>query len=86
MIENIVCINLLQCPYYIKKINILKEKNLYKKKNCKDQIWIPSPKNGWTQAQKAQNNEFVENKLENWVNMSWTTNKVGSNDKNRKID
>ena len=23
---------------------------------------------------------------ENWAKMSWTTNKVGSNDKNRKID
>jgi len=23
--------------------------------------------------------------LENWAKMSWTTNKVGSNDKNRKI-
>ena len=36
-------------------------------------------------AQKAQNNEFVEIGLEDWVKMSWTTNKVGSNDKNRKI-
>ena len=24
--------------------------------------------------------------LENWTKMSWTTNKVDSNDKNRKID
>ena len=34
---------------------------------------------------KAQNNEFVESGLENWVKMSWTTNNVSSNDKNRKI-
>ena len=53
---------------------------------CKDRIWLPSPKDGWIQAQKAQNNEFIESGLENWVKMSWTTNKVGSNDKNRKID
>ena len=32
---------------------------------CKDQIWIPGPRDGWTQAQKAQNNEFVESGLEN---------------------
>ena len=47
------------------------------------QIWVPSPKNGWTQA---KNNEFVESELENWAKMSSTTNKVGSNDKNRKIN
>ena len=47
------------------------------------QIWVPSPKNGWTQA---KNNEFVESELENWAKMSSTTIKVGSNDKNRKID
>ena len=40
---------------------------------------------GWTQAQQAQYNEFVDSRLENWAKMSWTTNKVGSNDKNRKI-
>ena len=53
---------------------------------CKDRIWVPSPKDGWTQAQKTQNNEFVESGLENWAKMSWTTNKVGSNDKKMKID
>ena len=31
---------------------------------CKDQIWILSPKGGWTTAQRAQNNKFVENGLE----------------------
>ena len=36
--------------------------------------------------QKTQNNEFVESGLENWVKMSRTTDKVGSNDKNKKID
>ena len=35
---------------------------------------------------KTQNNEFVESGLENWAKMSWTTDKVGSNDKNRNID
>ena len=53
---------------------------------CKDQIWVFSPNGGWTQAQQVQNNEFVESGLENWVKMSWMTNKVDSNDKNRKID
>ena len=51
---------------------------------CKDQIWILSPNDGWTQAQKAQNNEFVESGLENWDKMSWMTNKVNSNDKNSR--
>ena len=32
--------------------------------NCKDHIWLLSPKGGWTSAQRAQNNEFVENGLE----------------------
>ena len=49
-------------------------------------IWIPSPNDGWTQTQKAQNNEFIETGLENWAKISWMTNKVNSNDKNRKID
>ena len=54
--------------------------------DCKDQIWVSSPKDGWTQVQKSQNNKFVESKLENWTKMSWTTYKVGSKDKKRKID
>ena len=53
---------------------------------CKDQIWLPIPKDGWTWAQKVQNNEFIESELENWAKMKWTTNKVNSNDKNRKLD
>ena len=53
--------------------------------DCKDQIWVPGLKDGWTQAQQAQNNEFVESGLKNWAKMSWITNKVGLNDKNRKI-
>ena len=53
---------------------------------CKDQIWIPGPNDGWIQSQKDQNNEFVESGLENWAKMSGMTNKVDSNDKNRKID
>ena len=31
---------------------------------CKNQIWTPSPKDGWTWAQKTKNNEFVESGLE----------------------
>ena len=40
----------------------------------------------WTQAQKGQNNEFVESGLENQAKMSQTIDKIGSDDKNRKID
>jgi len=47
---------------------------------------VLSPNDGWTQAQKVQNNEFVESGLKNYTKMSLMTNKVGSNDKNRKID
>ena len=35
---------------------------------------------------KAQYNEFVDSRLENWVKMNWTTNKVNSIDKNREVD
>ena len=38
---------------------------------CKDQFWGSAQEEG-TQAQKAQNNEFVESGLENWTEMSWT--------------
>ena len=41
---------------------------------------------GWIKAQKAQNNEFVDGGLKNWVKMSWITNNVGSIDKNRDTD
>ena len=34
---------------------------------CMDQIWILSPKDEWTSAQKSQNNEFIEGGLENWA-------------------
>ena len=37
-------------------------------------------------GQKAQNNEFVESWLKNWVLMNQTTTKVDSNDKRMKID
>ena len=53
---------------------------------CKDQIRFPSPKGGWIQAQKAQSNEFVESELENLARMSWTTNKMDFQDKDKKID
>ena len=53
---------------------------------CKDQIWLPNPKGGWSQDQKAQNNEFVESGLENWVLVNQKTSKVGLDDKRMKID
>ena len=31
---------------------------------CKGWIWVPTPKGGWTLAQEAQYNEFVESGLE----------------------
>ena len=54
--------------------------------NCKDQIWLPNPKGGWTQAQKAQYNEFVESELENWDLMNQTITNVDSDDKKIKVD
>ena len=47
---------------------------------CKDQIWIPSPLREWTKAQKTQNNEFVENKLENWALVNQTNIRRDSDD------
>ena len=47
---------------------------------CKDQIWIPSLLREWTKAQKAQNNEFVENKLENWALVNQTNIRRDSDD------
>ena len=44
------------------------------------------PKGRWTLAQRAQNNEFVENELENWVLMNQKNTRVDSNDKRMKID
>ena len=41
--------------------------------NCKDQIWDPNPRYKWTEAQKVQNNEFIENGLENWALVNQTT-------------
>ena len=52
---------------------------------CKDMIWIPSPKNGWTQAKKTQNNELIESGLENWAKMNWTTKELDSIDKKRQL-
>ena len=53
---------------------------------CKNEICIPGPDDRWTQAQKTQNNEFIESRLENRAKMSWMTNKVDLNNKNKKID
>ena len=41
---------------------------------------------GQTQAQKAQNNEFIESELENQALMNHTNTKADSNDKGMKID
>ena len=54
--------------------------------DCKDQIWVSNPKVGWTQAQIAQNNEFVKSGLENWALMNQTINRVDLDDKRMKID
>ena len=35
-----------------------------------DPVWTSSLKGTWIKAQKAQNNKFVENRLENWVQMN----------------
>ena len=48
---------------------------------CKDQIWIPSPTDRWTETQKVQNNEFVDNGLENWALMNQTNTKVDLDNK-----
>ena len=48
--------------------------------NCKDQIWVPSPIGRWTEAQRAQNNEFVENGLENWTLVNQTNIRRDSDD------
>ena len=37
-------------------------------------------------SKKTQYNQFVENELGNWALMSWTTSKMDSDDKKRKID
>ena len=52
---------------------------------CKDQFWVLIPKDKWTYAQKAQNNEFVDSGLENWVLMNQTISKVFFDDKKMKI-
>ena len=38
------------------------DSNSIGKRKCKDQIWNPT-QDEWIQAQKAQNNEFVESGL-----------------------
>ena len=48
---------------------------------CEDPIWFPNPTDRWTKAQKAQNNEFVENMLENWALINQTNTKVDLDDK-----
>ena len=37
-------------------------------------------------AQKAQNNEFVDSGLKNWVLVNQTTSKVDFDDKRMKVD
>ena len=48
---------------------------------CKARIWVPSLTSGWTEAQKAQNNEFVESGLENRTLMNQTGTQVDLDDK-----
>ena len=61
-------------------------KNIWTIGKCKDQIWVLSPKGGWTSAQRAQNNEFVENELENRVLINQKNAKVDPDDKWMKLD
>ena len=53
---------------------------------CKDRVWIPNPKDEQAQAQKTQNNKFVESGLENQTKMNQMANKVDLSDKSRKIN
>ena len=54
--------------------------------SCKDLIWVLRPNDGWTQAQKAQYNEFVDSELENKALMNQIICKVDFDDKKMKID
>ena len=65
---------------------MLARKNIWTIGKCKDQIWVLSLKGGWTSAQRAQNNEFVENGLENWALINQTNVKVDLDDKWMKLN
>ena len=52
---------------------------------CKNQIWVLGPKDEWTSVQRAQNNKFVENELENWALMNQTNVEVDLDDKWMKL-
>ena len=54
--------------------------------NCMDPIWFLSPRVKRILAQKAQYNEFIENGLENYALMNWTTIMVGLDDLKAKIN
>ena len=53
---------------------------------CKETICIQGPKIKRIQAQRAQYNEFVESRLENWAIMSWVAIMVDPNDNKVEID
>ena len=52
---------------------------------CKDAIWIPSPNDKRSLAQRAQYNEFVESELKNQVLMSWITVRMDLKDNKVKV-
>ena len=52
---------------------------------CKNAIWIPSPNDKRSQAQRAQYNEFVESGLENQVLMSLITIRMDLEDNKVKV-
>ena len=74
-VYNINLYYIIQCKRIIFLYFKLTKSNKYC--TCKDQIWDPEPRYKWTLAQKAQNNEFIENGLENWVLVNQTTSQVG---------
>ena len=51
---------------------------------CKDQI-CGSVQDEWTQAQKVQNNEFVESGSKNQTLMNWTTANMELDDNHAQI-
>ena len=65
---------------------MLARKNIWTIGKCKDQIWVLSLKGGWISAQRAQNNEFVENGLENRALINQTNVKVDLDDKWMKLN
>ena len=67
------------------KIQKLKHK-LFAINNVRTRFESLTQKMDGLRFKKVQNNEFVESKLENWVLVNQTTNKVDLDDKRMKID